>query len=223
MPAEGVRCGRRKANLPASSRPISWSACAQRAAARALHHQCGGAEFHRQRAARGRRGSVDDASRRTRSARSWRAPTRCWSISAPSMRSGRRRRSRRIGVANKAGMPWVLDPVFIDRSRAARGFRQVAGRAEAARAAAQPRRVRRAGGRQDRRRRAGALCARHARPWSALTGERDLVSRRRAARDDRERPSADGAGHRDGLRGLGAGRRRASRSSPTPGRRRRRR
>ena len=70
------------------------------------------------------------------------------------------------------------------------------------------RRVRRAGGRQDRRRGAGAL-----RQGAAHRGRPDRRARsrcrRRAPRHDRQRPSADGAGHRDGLRGLGAGRRRA--------------
>ena len=43
------------------------------------------------------------------------APTRCWSISARSTPSGRRRRSppSRWPTRRK---PWVLDPVFIDRS-----------------------------------------------------------------------------------------------------------
>ena len=40
---------------------------------------------------------------------------RCWSISAPSMRSAaRRRRSRWEGDAGTT--PWVLDPVFVDRA-----------------------------------------------------------------------------------------------------------
>ncbi len=40
-----------------------------------------------------------------------------------------------------------------------------------------------------------------------LTGAQRLRARRLAARHHRQRPSADGAGHRDGLRRLGAGRR----------------
>ena len=74
-----------------------------RRAARALHHQCGGADVHRERAARGRRHSVDDARRPTRSARSWRAPTRCWSISARSTPSGATRpRPRSRSPAKRA-------------------------------------------------------------------------------------------------------------------------
>ena len=52
---------------------------------------------------------------------------RCWSISAPSMPSGARRsrwRSARKGGAQRGRRPWVLDPVFIDRSPARAHFAQ---------------------------------------------------------------------------------------------------
>ena len=113
-----------------------------------------------------------------------------------------------IGVANKAGIPWVLDPVFIDRSppRAAFAKTLVAKKPRALRL--NPRRVRRAGRRQSRRRGAGALCQ-----GPAYRGRPDRRarsrSRRRAPRHHRQRPSADGARHRDGLRRLRAGRRHA--------------
>ena len=62
-----------------------------------------------------------------------------------------------IGVANKAGIPWVLDPVFIDRSPPRAAFAKNARCEKAAGAAIEPRRVRRAVRRQNRRRGAGAF------------------------------------------------------------------
>ncbi len=185
--------------------------------ARALHHQHGGAELHRQHAAGRRLRAVDDAVGRGDRRLRRRAPTRCWSISAPSMperreaTGDRRRRGR-----TSAGMPWVLDPVFIDRCAAARRFRARSWSARGPRVrAAQPRRVQRA--RRRRARRATRWRALRARTATvvALTGATDLVTDGARVVDHRQRPSADGQGHRDGLRRLGAGRRPASRSSRT--------
>ncbi len=108
-----------------------------------------------------------------------------------------------IGVANKAGIPWVLDPVFIDRSppRAAFAKKLVA---------LKPRALRLnlaefgalAGGKTDASG-AGAFCK-----SQAYRGRPDRRARSRmrrlAPRGDFERPSADGARHRNGLRGLRA-------------------
>ena len=53
---------------------------------------------------------------------------------------------------------------------------------------------------------ARALCAETQDAWSALTGATDLVTDGARLAAHRQRPSADGARHRDGLRRLGAGR-----------------
>ena len=127
-----------------------------------------------------------------------------------------------IGVANKAGIPWVLDPVFIDRSppRAAFAKTLVAKKPRALR-------LNRAefgalsGGKTDDA--ALARFAKARRTVVGLTGERDLVRDADAPRHHRQRPSADGARHRDGLRRLRAGRRHArGRAGRLEGRRRRR-
>ena len=55
-----------------------------------------------------------------------------------------------IAVANKAGIPWVLDPVFIDRSPPRAAFAKQLLAKKPARAPPQPRRVRRAVRRQNR-------------------------------------------------------------------------
>ena len=180
-------------------------------AARALHHQCGRADLHRQRAARGRRHSVDDAVAPTRSARSWRAPTRCWSISAPSTRSGATRPRPRSKSRAEEGVPWVLDPVFIDRSepRAAYARSLVAQKPRAIRLN-RAEFVALSGTEPD-----GEALTRYALDTLAVhRADRHgrPGHRRRAARRDRERPSADGARDRDGLRGLGARTAHSSRS-----------
>ena len=103
-----------------------------------------------------------------------RAPTRSWSTSAPSTPERQKAALAAIGVANKAGIPWVLDPVFIDRSapRARFASRLVALKPRALRlnpaefgalAAAKP---------DDA---ALARFARVRRTVVGLTGERDLV------------------------------------------------
>ena len=89
--------------------------------------------------------------------------------------------------------------------------------------AAQRRGVRGAVGRRGADDAALARYARDTRAVVALTGDGRPGHRRRAARRDRQRPSADGARDRDGLRGLGAGRRRSSRSRAMRWRRPRRR
>ena len=175
-------------------------------AAGALHHQCGGAELHRQHAAGGRRGAVDDdraeggagLRRARRRAADQSRHLRC--RAAEGVARGDRRSPTRRGI------PWVLDPVFIDRSppRAAFAKKLVAMKPRALR-------LNRAefgalaGGKTD----AAALArfAKARRTVVGLTGERDLVCDADAPRRHRQRPSADGARHRDGLRRLGAGRR----------------
>ena len=153
MPAEGAEM-RARASAHRSRYP---DAPARARAARALHHQCGRADLHGEHAARGRRGSVDDAcGRRDRRVRG--ARRRAAGQSRHVRRGAARRRPPpRSRSRPKRRIPWVLDPVFIDRSRAARGLCEVAGRAEAARDAAQRRGVRgarRAASRRTRRSRA---------------------------------------------------------------------
>ena len=100
----------------------------------------------------------------------------------------------RSTARQQGSMPWVLDPVFIDRSPPRAAFAKRAGRREAARRCGSIARNSRAlaGGKPDERALA-RLCARARAPSSALTGETDLVTRRRAPRRHRQRPSADGA------------------------------
>ena len=84
---------------------------------------------------------------------------------------------------------------------AARGLREDARWRRSPRALRlNARRVRRAVGRRAGRCGAGALCARQRTVIGADRRER-FRRRRRAADADRQRPSADGARHRDGLRG----------------------
>ena len=197
-----------RSELARSSRPISSSACAQR---RPRVHCITNAVAQNFTAnvllAAGAVPSMTIAPKEI--APSSRAPTRCWSISARSMPERQkacacRDRRGQQGAHALGARSGVHRPLA-----AARGFRQDAGRARSRRAL----RLNRAefgalaGGNAERRWRMRALCAKACAPWSALTGERDLVSRRRAARHHRQRPSADGARHRDGLRRLGAGRR----------------
>ena len=153
-----------------------------------------------------------------------RAPTRCWSISAPSMPSGRRRRLRRWPSPTSARIPWVLDPVFIDRSPPRAAFAKTRWRQEAARrcGSTRPSSARCRGGQSPTTPRWRASPGRAA-PWWASPASAISSRDGDAARHHRQRPSADGARHRHGLRGLGAGRALRSRSSPMPGRPRRRR
>ena len=131
-----------------------------------------------------------------------------------------------IGVANKAGIPWVLDPVFIDRSppRAAFAKKLVALKPRALRLN-RGRICHAVGGRNAEAAGEAALVryAKAKRTVVGLTGETRSGLRRRAPGHHRQRSSADGARHGDGLRCLGAGRRDASRSSRMRGRRSRRR
>ncbi len=90
--------------------------------ARALHHQCRGAEFHRQCAARRRLPAVDDDFARGDRASSSPAPMRCWSISARSIASAARRSKSRCRPRRRSKLPWVLDPVLIDRAPLRAGF-----------------------------------------------------------------------------------------------------
>ena len=112
-----------------------------------------------------------------------------------------------IAVANKQRMPWVLDPVFIDRSKPRAAFAKTLAAQDAAGGAAQSRRIRGARPAASPTTRALARYAKARRTVVGLTGASDLVQRRRAACDHRQRPCADGARHRHGLRRLGAGRR----------------
>ena len=163
----------RLSNLPAIAADILERLRAA-PAARALHHQCGGAELHRQHAAGGRRGAVDD--HRAEGGRAFAARADALLVNLGTFdRSGSKASLAAIGVANKAGMPWVLDPVFIDRSppRAAFARKLVAlkpralrlNRAEFAALA---------GGRTDDA--ALARFAKARRTVVGLTGETDLVA-----------------------------------------------
>ena len=108
-----------------------------------------------------------------------------------------------IAVANKRGVPWVLDPVFIDRSAPRAAFaRRCSARSRARYGSTRPSSLR------FRRKPADAALAKFAkarRTVVGLTGAARFRPRRRAARHRRQRRSADGARHRDGLRRLGAG------------------
>ena len=87
-----------------------------------------------------------------------------------------------LEVASEEGVPWVLDPVFIDRSAAARRLCQVAGRRRSrARSGSTAPNSPRSSGTEPERRCAGALCARHARGHRAHRHGRPR-HRRRAAR-----------------------------------------
>ena len=177
-----------------------------RAPARPLHHQCGGAGVHRQHAARRRRGAVDDdragGDRRLHGERRCAAgQSRHLRCRAP--RGGRDRRSR--SRPRRAG-PWVLDPVFIDRSPARAAYaRSLADRKPAAIRLNRPEFAALADSEPD-----GEALTRYALDSSTVIGahRRDRPGHRRRAPDHRrERPSADGTRHRHGLRRLGARRR----------------
>ena len=129
-----------------------------------------------------------------------RAPMRCWSISAPSMRSGRRRRCGGRRSRPSWRMPWVLDPVFIDRSPPRAAFAKRSRRKKPRGDAPQPRRIRRARRRTRPTTPRWRACAKAARTVVALDRRTRSRYRRRAPRYDRQRRSADGAGHRHGLR-----------------------
>ena len=155
-------------------------------AAGALHHQCGGAELHRQHAAGGRRGAVDD--HRAEGGRAFAARADALLVNLGTFDPERQKASlAAIGVANKAGIPWVLDPVFIDRSPPRAAFAKTL-------VAQKPRALRLnraefgalAGGKTDDA--ALARFAKARRTVVGLTGERDLVSRR--PRASRRSPTA---------------------------------
>ena len=107
-----------------------------------------------------------------------------------------------LEVAAERRIPWVLDPVFIDRS---------AARADYAKSlvAQKPNAVRLNGAEfaalsgSEPEDAALAAYARDTRAVMALTGTVDRITDGAQQHRDRERPSADGARHRHGLRGLG--------------------
>ena len=114
-----------------------------------------------------------------------------------------------LGQGDKAGSgkPWVLDPVFIERSPARAQFAQsLVSRKPAAVRLNHREFAALAGGDA-----AGDAPARFAKRHDtvvALTGNTDVVTDGATFGKSRQRRSADGAGHRHGLRRLGAGRRR---------------
>ena len=185
------------------------SACARAGPARPLHHQRGGAEFHRQCAAGGRLRAVDDAVGRGDRRLRRRRATRCWSISAPSTPSGAQ--ATEIAVKTAAQGQRALGARSGLRRPQRRRARTLRARWSAA--ARQVVRLNRAefsalaGQRAVAAKRSRPLRA-PTRPWSALSGETDLDHRRRAS----SRPSPTAIAlmakrHRHGLRRLGAGRR----------------
>ena len=196
------------------SRPIARTPARARAA-RALHHQRGGAELHRQRAAGGRRGAVDDDSRR--GDRAFVARADALLVNLGTFDPERRRlRSRSMRPPARAACPGCS---IRCSSTARRRGRPSPGRWS-------PRRRRRCGSTPPSSPRCrgeqadDAALARYAHATTTvvgLTGENDFVRDATRLADHRQRPSADGAGHRHGLRRLGAGRAPASRSSPMPG------
>ena len=208
MPAEGDEMrdsGPATRDNVAQIRGGADRAAARALAARPLHHQRGGAEFYRQCAARGGLRAVDDAvGRGDRRLRLPRA-TRCWSISAPSTVSGARPPRSRSKPRRRRSVPWVLDPVFIDRSAARAAFARDAARACAEGGTSQRRGIYRSVRQRAGARRAGGLCARNEKRDRAVGRDRS-GRRRRAAGGHRQWPPADGQGDRHGLRRLGAGR-----------------
>ena len=120
----------------------------------------------------------------------------------------------RWGRATKARMPWVLDPVFIESSPARRAIRARSWWPASPSAV----RLNRPNSRPlfggdpagEAASRVGRACA----TVVALTGGTDIVTDGPRRGEHRQRPSADGAGHRHGLRRLGAGCAPLSRSKP---------
>ncbi len=108
-------------------------------------------------------------------------------------RAARRRpTSRSTAAAGKTSIPWVLDPVFIDRAPPRAEFaRALIGRGPSVVRLNRAEFAALAGG-EPSTRSAGALCARPQRPWSALSGETDLVTDGARLATHRQRPSADG-------------------------------
>ena len=94
-------------------------------AAGALHHQFGGAGLYGEHAARGRRDSVDDDL--ARGDRGLRRRRRCASGQSRHLRcrAALQRSNWRSARWGRGGMPWVLDPVFIERSPERAQFAQV--------------------------------------------------------------------------------------------------
>ena len=165
MPAEGEEM-----HNPTISRarrrgvPPQIAAAAARPPARAqpprpLHHQRGGAEFHRQRAARGRLRAVDDAVARG-DRRSFVARSQALLVNLGTFDRERREATEiAVETASQDNVPWVLDPVFVDRAPPRAAFaRELVGRAPKG-GAAQSRRIFRFG-----RRRTDARRARRLRP-----------------------------------------------------------
>ena len=110
----------------------------------------------------------------------------------------RQRRGRDRDRADAIGRsePWVLDPVLIDRSPPRADYARATRGAHARRDPAECSRVRGA----RRRRRRSRLMRRASGTVLALTGAVDLVTDGANARPHSQRPSADGARHRHGLR-----------------------
>ena len=156
-------------------------------AARPLHHQCGGAEFHRQCAAGGRR--VPSMTLSAEEIGPFVAGANALLVNLGTFDRERREAAViAVEAATRGNVPWVLDPVFVDRSAAARSLRPRADRAARRKRCGSTRAEfsALAGERADARS-AGGLRARQE-DRVGLSGETDLVS-------DGERLAAIANGH----------------------------
>ncbi len=118
-----------------------------------------------------------------------------------------RREATEIAVrtAARENIPWVLDPVFIDRSAARAAFaRELVARGPQAMRLNCSEFSTLSGSEPTQE--ALAAYARDNKMVVGLSGADRLDRRRRTASNHRQRPSADGQGHRHGLRRLGTGR-----------------
>ena len=104
------------------------------------------------------------------------APTRSWSISAPSMPNGAPRSSVALGAARTARHAVGARPGFHRTLAGARAIRPRAVGAQAGGGAAQPARIRCAVRRRSGRRSGGAVCAKPIGTIVALTGKHDVVT-----------------------------------------------
>ena len=171
----------------------------------ALHHQFGSAEFYRQYAARRRLRAVDDSCRPKRSAPSLRAATRCLVNLGTFDRERRKATERAVEAARHDNIPWVLDPVFVDRAQHRADFANILiARGPKVLRLNRAEYVALAGGAPTHS--ALAAYAREHDLTVGLSGETDQVADGDAARDDRQRPCADGQSDGYGLRGVGPGR-----------------
>ena len=110
-----------------------------------------------------------------------------------------------VDTAAQHGLPWVLDPVFVDRAPQRAAYARDLIFLEPEGDAAQCRRIRRPGRAASRTPRAVAAYARDRRLVVGLSGATDLIADGERIVADRQWPSADGQGDGDGLRRLGAG------------------